>query len=821
MRISIENVTKILNANRVGTYPAEIDWILTDSRSLCFAEDTLFFALKTKRNDGHKYIPDLYERGVRNFVVSDLPQNLDDYVDTNFLQLPNPLKGLQRLAEKYRSQFEVPVVGITGSNGKTIVKEWLYQLLSPEKIITRSPRSYNSQIGVPLSVWLLNETTELGIFEAGISEMGEMEALQSIIRPTVGILTNIGGAHQENFYSVPDKCMEKLALFKECDVVVYDGDNELISACVSKSLFGAREIAWSRKDNERPLYIASIEKGDSSTTVRYRYLGMPNEYTIPFIDDASIENSLHCLAVCLYMMLPAEKITERMAHLEPIAMRLEVKEGKNGCVLINDSYNSDLASLDIALDFMSRRSEDKGRKRTLILSDLLETGQTPKLLYRQVADLVQNRGVDKIIGVGEEIRSAASRFDMEKYFFRTTEELLASDLIGQLKNEVVLVKGSRSFHFDDISDRLELKVHETILEINLNALVNNLNHYRSYLKPDTKMVCMVKASAYGAGSYEIAKTLQDHRVDYLAVAVADEGSDLRKAGITSSIIIMNPELTAFKTMFDYKLEPEVYSFHLLNELIKAAEKEGVTNFPIHIKLDTGMHRLGFAPQDIPELIARLKRQTSVIPRSVFSHLVGSDSDQFDAFTRRQIETFEKASEELQEAFPHKILRHICNTAGIERYQGAQFDMVRLGLGLYGVNPFTNRMLHNVSTLKTTILQIRDVPQEDSVGYSRKGRLSRDSRIAAIPIGYADGLNRRLGNGRAYCLVNGQKAAYVGNICMDVCMIDVTDIDCKEGDKVIIFGDDLPVTVLADVLDTIPYEILTSVSNRVKRIYFQD
>ena len=821
MRISIENVTKILNANRVGTCPAEIDWILTDSRSLCFAEDTLFFALKTKRNDGHKYIPDLYERGVRNFVVSDLPQNLDDYVDANFLQLPNPLKGLQRLAEKYRSQFEVPVVGITGSNGKTIVKEWLYQLLSPEKIITRSPRSYNSQIGVPLSVWLLNETTELGIFEAGISEMGEMEALQSIIRPTIGILTNIGGAHQENFYSVPDKCMEKLTLFKECDVVVYDGDNELISACVSKSLFGAREIAWSRKDNERPLYIASIEKGDSSTTVRYRYLGMPNEYTIPFIDDASIENSLHCLAVCLYMMLPAEKITERMAHLEPIAMRLEVKEGKNGCVLINDSYNSDLASLDIALDFMSRRSEDKGRKRTLILSDLLETGQTPKLLYRQVADLVQNRGIDKIIGVGEEIRSAASRFDMEKYFFRTTEELLASDLIGQLRNEVVLVKGSRSFHFDDISDRLELKVHETILEINLNALVNNLNHYRSYLKPDTKMVCMVKASAYGAGSYEIAKTLQDHRVDYLAVAVADEGSDLRKAGITSSIIIMNPELTAFKTMFDYKLEPEVHSFHLLNELIKAAEKEGVTNFPIHIKLDTGMHRLGFAPQDIPELIARLKRQTSVIPRSVFSHLVGSDSAQFDAFTRRQIETFENVSEELQEAFPHKILRHICNTAGIERYPGAQFDMVRLGLGLYGVNPFTNRMLHNVSTLKTTILQVREVPQEDSVGYSRKGRLNRDSRIAAIPIGYADGLNRRLGNGHAYCLVNGQKAPYVGNICMDVCMIDVTDIDCREGDKVIIFGDELPVTVLADALDTIPYEILTSVSNRVKRIYYQD
>ena len=813
MRISIENIANILNANRVGERNAEIDWILTDSRSLCFAEETLFFALKTKRNDGHK--------GVRNFVVSELPEDLDKYPDTNFLQLSNPLKGLQRLAEKYRGQFEVPVIGITGSNGKTVVKEWLYQLLSPERIITRSPRSYNSQIGVPLSVWLMNERTELGIFEAGISEMGEMEALQSIIRPTVGVLTNIGGAHQENFYSVADKCMEKLALFKACDVVIYDGDNELINSCVAKSLFSSREIAWSRKDNERPLFIESVTKNEASTTIRYRYLGMPNEYTIPFIDDASVENSLHCLAVALYMMLPAEKITERMAHLEPIAMRLEVKEGKNGCVLINDSYNSDLASLDIALDFMSRRSEDKGRKRTLILSDMLETGQTPKLLYRQVAELVHSRKVDKIIGVGEEIRSAASRFEVEKHFFHTTEELLSSELMMGFRNEVILIKGSRAFRFDKISDRLELKVHETILEINLNALVDNLNYYRSKLKPETKMVCMVKASAYGAGSCEIAKTLQDHRVDYLAVAVADEGSELRKVGVTGSIIIMNPELSAFKTMLDYKLEPEVYSFNLLNELVKAAEKEGVTNFPIHIKLDTGMHRLGFAPSDVPELIARLKRQTSVIPRSVFSHLVGSDSKDFDAFTRKQIETFEEAAGKLQEAFPHKILKHICNTAGIERYPGAQFDMVRLGLGLYGVDPYTNKILHNVSTLKTTILQIREVPQEDTVGYSRKGRLNRDSRIAAIPIGYADGLNRRLGNGNAYCLVNGQKAPYVGNICMDVCMIDVTDIDCKEGDKVIVFGDDLPVTLLADVLGTIPYEILTGVSNRVKRVYFQD
>ncbi|MCZ8371775.1 bifunctional UDP-N-acetylmuramoyl-tripeptide:D-alanyl-D-alanine ligase/alanine racemase [Phocaeicola sp. KGMB11183] len=821
MSNSIEEIASVIGAKRIGNHPAHIDWILTDSRSLCFPEETLFFALKTKRNDGHKYIADLYERGVRNFVVGTLTTEPESYPDANFLVVGSPLKALQRLASRHREQFQVPVVGITGSNGKTIVKEWLYQILSPERIITRSPRSYNSQIGVPLSVWMMNEHTELGIFEAGISEMGEMEALKPIIQPTIGVLTNIGGAHQENFTSLQDKCMEKLQLFKDCDVIVYNGDNELISSCVSKSLFTAREIAWSTKDNERPLFIESIQKDDTGTTIKYRYLGFFKEYRIPFIDDASIENSLHCLAVALYLMVSPEDIAERMLHLEPIAMRLEVKEGKNGCILINDSYNSDFASLDIALDFMARRTEDKERKRTLILSDILETGQSGKLLYRQVAELVHSRGVNRIIGVGEEISASASRFEIEKNFFRSTSELIESGILSTLKNEVVLIKGARMFHFDQITDLLELKVHETILEINLNALTDNLNFYRNKLKPETKMVCMVKASAYGAGSFEIAKTLEDHRVDYLAVAVADEGADLRKAGIGSSIIIMNPEVTAFKTMFDYRLEPEVYSFHLLEELIKAAEREGATNCPIHIKIDTGMHRLGFDPADMPRLIERLKRQSAVIPRSVFSHLVGSDAERFDAFTRHQIETFEQAAAELQAGFSHKILRHICNTAGIQRYPGAQFDMVRLGIGLYGIDPFTNQMLHNVTTLKTTILQIHDVPADETVGYSRKGVLNRNSRIAALPIGYADGLNRHLGNGKGYCLVNGQKAPYVGNICMDVCMIDVTDIDCKEGDKAIIFGDELPVTVLSDILDTIPYEILTSVSERVKRVYYQD
>ena len=831
MSYSIEQISEIIGAQRVGDAPATIDWLLTDSRSLSFPEATLFFALSSKRNDGARYIPDLYIREVRNFVISRETYSQMEkegafggiHPDANYLVVPHPLKALQKLAEQHRSRFQIPVIGITGSNGKTVVKEWLYQLLGPDRPTVRSPRSYNSQIGVPLSVWRLDEGAELAIFEAGISEPGEMKALESIIKPTIGILTNIGGAHQENFFSLQDKCQEKLSLFRDCDVLIYNGDDEFISSCVARSLLSAREIAWSRKDVDKPLFISKVEKKEDCTLINYRYLDMDHSYTLPFIDDASIENSLNCLAACLYLMLPPERISERMAHLEPVGMRLEVKEGRNGCLLINDSYNSDLVSLDIALDFLYRRSLTTSLKRTLILSDILETGQNAAMLYRQVAQLLESRHVERIIGVGKELCEHAGRFGIEKAFYADTDALLRALQKGELRleNEIVLIKGARRFGFDDLAEVLEKKVHETILEVNLGAMVENLNWYRSLLNPGVKMTCMVKASAYGAGSYEIAKTLQEHRVDYLAVAVADEGSELRKAGITTNILIMNPEMTAFKTMFDYHLEPEVYSFGLLDALVREAEKQGITNYPIHIKIDTGMHRLGFLPEEIPALTECLKGQDAVIVRSVFSHLVGSDSVQFDDFTRQQIAIFEDASARLQAAFSHKILRHICNSAGIERFPEAQFDMVRLGIGLYGINPITNAVMHNVSSLYTTILQIHEVPQVDTVGYSRRGRLTRPSRIAALPIGYADGLNRHLGNGHAYCLVNGKKAPYVGNICMDVCMIDVTDIDCKEGDRVEIFGDHLPVTILSDALDTIPYEVLTSVSTRVKRVYYQD
>ena len=830
MKYSIEKITTLIGARRIGTADAQIRWLLTDSRSLCFPEETLFFALKTARNDGHKYIEDLYRRGVRNFVVEQETLNSKLYTlnnpDANFLVVPSPLEALQRLAERHRDEFDIPVVGITGSNGKTMVKEWLYQVLSPDRHVTRSPKSFNSQIGVPLSVWLIDQQTDVALIEGGISQPGEMQALADIIQPTIGVLTSLGAPHQENFRSMEEKCMEKLQLFHDAKVIIYNADDDLVSRCIRRSGFKGEKIGW-----------------------RKEMMGEKYKYSLPFIDEASVECSLAVAATALYLGVTPEQLAERMSKLEPVAMRLEVKEGQHGCTLINDSYNSDINSLAIALDFMQRRvapsnlsplseavrdassglsiaSPDEGRQEetTLILSDIQQSGMDDDSLYHEVNGLCVKRGVSKLIGIGPRISAHRNSFSVdEKYFFADTETFLASETFHQLHDEVILIKGARQFGFDHITELLEQKVHETILEVNLNAVVENLNYYRSFLKPETKIVCMVKADAYGAGAVEVAKTLQDHRVDYLAVAVADEGMELRRNGITQNIMIMNPEMTAFKTMFDYELEPEVYSFRLMDALIHAAEKEGITGWPVHIKLDTGMHRLGFDPEkDIDEVINRLKHQTAIIPRSVFSHFVGSDSDDFDNFSRRQFEKFLYGSDRLQAAFDHKILRHMDNSAGIEHFPERQLDMCRLGLGLYGIDPRDNRVLSTVSTLKTTILQLRHVPKEETVGYSRKGVLTRDSVIAAIPIGYADGLNRHLGRGACYCLVNGQKAPYVGNICMDVAMIDVTDIPgVHEGDMVEIFGANLPVTVLSDVLDTIPYEVLTAVSGRVKKVYFQD
>ena len=822
MMYQIKEIAKVISARPAEWQDATVSLLLTDSRRLSIPEESLFFALKTKTNDGHRYIKDLYSLKVRNFVVSDILPEYSAMPDANFLVVKDTLRALQRLVTYHRKRFNIPVIGITGSNGKTVVKEFLYQLLRSEFNIVRSPRSYNSQIGVPLSVWEMNERHTLGIFEAGISQPDEMEYLQPIISPTIGVITSIGEAHQENFISMGQKCREKLQLFVDSDAIIYNGDDTLIADSVEASCLSHKAIIWSRTDTEAPLYIESIEKQADKTIIRCTLLGFERTYTIPFTDDASIENVIQCIAIMLYLKPTSVYDVEKFRRLEPVAMRLEVIEGINDCLLINDTYNSDINSLDIALDFQQSRKVGREMKTTLILSDILQSGTLPKSLYRKVSDLVSHRKVDRLIGIGKDLKEYEAFFPTkEKEFYTTTEEFLAQPLQQMFRNELILIKGSRRFHFERITERLVRKVHETTLEVNLDAIVHNFNFYRSRLNPETKMVCMVKASAYGAGSYELAKTLQEHRCDYLAVAVADEGEELRKAGITIPIMVMNPEFGSFNVLFENNLEPEVYSFRLLDAIIRETERRGITSYPIHIKVDTGMHRLGFQPGDMPAVCERLRQQSGVVARSVFSHLAGSDSSIFDDFTMEQIGKFQMAAKTLEEGLEYKVIKHILNTAGIERFPQYQMDMVRLGIGLYGVSASGLRGLRNVSTLKTTILQIQDVPKGDSIGYGRRSYVDRDSRIAIIPIGYADGLDRHFSNREGIVLINGQRCPIIGNICMDACMVDVTDIEAHEGDTVVIFGEGLEVNELSDRLHTIPYEILTSVSPRVKRVYYRE
>ena len=819
--MKLNKIAQLIGADERKIHRQQINWLLTDSRSLSFPAESLFFAIHTKRNNGHKYIPELYQQNLRFFVVSEILPEFEKLTDAVFLKVTDTLKALQSLAASHRSTFNIPVIGITGSNGKTVIKEWLYQLLQTDYRIVRSPRSYNSQIGVPLSVWGLNENAQLGIFEAGISEMNEMEHLQPIIQPTIGVFTNLGEAHQENFTGLKQKCEEKLKLFKDAKVLIYCSDNKLVEICVAQSGFKQKLFSWG-KSEKADLQILSVQKSSDSTDVSIRYSGSETTVTIPFTDDASVENGLHCIAVMLNLGTTLAVIAQRILHLEAVAMRLEVKEGVRNCLIINDSYNSDINSLGIALDFLNQQATAKNLSKTLILSDILQSGQSPEELYNTVAELIKNKNIQRIVGIGSEISKHESVFQsIEKTFFEHTEDFIKSPLIRELKNEIILLKGSRKFHFEDISEKLELITHETILEVNLNALVDNLNYFRSRLRPETKMMCMVKAFAYGSGAVEVARTLQHNRCDYLAVAVADEGAELRHEGIRIPIIVMNPEKGSFGMIFDNKLEPEIYSFRLLDAFVIAAERLGLTDYPIHIKIDSGMHRLGFEPQDMAELMTKLKGQNQVKVRSVFSHFAGSDESKFDTFTKQQVAVFTDCADQISSAFRHHIMRHILNSAGIERFPEYQFDMVRLGIGHYGISSLPEVKLKQVCALKTVILQIKDVKSGDTVGYSRKGIIDSDKRIAIIPIGYADGFDRKLGNGVGEVLINGKRAKVLGNVCMDLVIIDITGIEAREGDVVEIFGDNLTVSEVAAWLKTIPYEVLTSVSRRVKRIYFQE
>lgn len=813
MSIKISNIIPAIHADFSGLYPdLEIDNVSIDSRSLQNNAGTLFFALQGQNHDAHNYIKQLIESGVINFVVSSIPKGVEG--KANFLKVSNTLTALQNFGAYYRRLFNFPVIGITGSSGKTIVKEWLNFLLSPDYNIIRSPKSYNSQSGVALSVIGINEKHNLGIFEAGISTINEMAALENIILPDIGILTNIGPAHDEGFIDTAQKTTEKLSLFEHVKLLILQ-KNKDVERLLPKHI---TTFTWSFADAADVLVKTSSD--GSGTTLKIQYKSELYTVYIPFTDDASVENAMHCVMVMLHFNYSPDVIIQRMSGLYPVELRLQVKNGINGCTIIDDSYSSDYQSLKIALDFLEQHKTHT--KKTIILSDVFQSGFDSGELYQKVQQLLAGNRISRVIGIGETI--SRELFDFPGFFaYKNTQEFLAQYNANTFENETILVKGARSFRFQEIVVLLEEKTHETVLEINLNAIAHNLSFYKSRLKPETKIMVMVKAFGYGSGSYEIAKLLSHEKVDYLGVAFADEGIALRNAGITLPIIVMNPEAGAFAAMAAYRLEPEIYSIRELKAFITMAQQKNLSSYPVHLKLDTGMHRLGFEAGAVDTLIELLKNNNLIAVKSIFSHLSASDNPAFADFTQQQIAKFDLWSGRICDTLAINPVRHILNTSGIYNYPSAQYDMVRLGIGLYGVgnDKAERKQLQNVGTLKTVILQIKEIETGDSIGYSRSYMAETKINTATLPIGYADGIPRAWGNGKGYVMINNKKAVILGRISMDMMMVNVTGIDCSEGDRAMIFGTAPSVVEMADALDTIPYEILTSISQRVKRVFYKE
>ncbi|MDR0195320.1 MAG: bifunctional UDP-N-acetylmuramoyl-tripeptide:D-alanyl-D-alanine ligase/alanine racemase [Myroides sp.] len=812
MKFNTDAFCSFIGADIIGNNKSEyvdITNISVDSRSLQNDQHTLFFALKGGNHDGHDYVDELVNKGVRYIVISD-ESKVHPTQGVLYFKVNNTLAALQSAAIFHRDSFDFPVIGITGSKGKTVVKEWLNYLLSEEYRIIKSPKSYNSQTGVPLSIFGMEEKHNLGVFEVGISTVGEMEKLAKVVKPTIGVFTALTEEHGEGFQSLEQKVSEKAKLFVNAEVVICEL-KELLLKYLSPITF---VYTWSLSDVSANVY-GQVTQSTLSLVVNQKDCF---SVELPFTDDSSVRNIMTCISMMVYLGYTADTIAMRIKGLYPVELRMQVKNGVNNCTIIDDAYNADYQSLSIALDFLEKHKVSSSK--TVILSDMFKSGFEVEEIYSQLKELLATHHITRIIGIGEHI----SKYLVDvsnAYLYKDTEEFLQKVSVEDFTDENILVKGARGFRFDRIVTMLEKKTHETVLEVNLTAMCHNLNFYRSKLKPETKIMVMVKAFGYGNGSYEIAKLLAHENVDYLGVAFADEGIELRKAGVNTKIIVMNPEINAFSAMIAYDLEPEVYSVRELNAFLKVARERNCYEYPIHIKLDTGMHRHGFLTGDLDELIEVLRHTNVVEVKSIFSHLSSSDMPEYTDFTLGQIDMFTQNSDKLMQELDINPIRHILNTSGIFHFTAYQFDMVRLGIGLYGVGNDKEEMqqLANVSTLKTRIMQIKEINDADSVGYGRRFRSQGRTRIATVPIGYADGVHRSWGAGVGYVLVNGQKAEITGSICMDMLMINVTNINCEENDEVIIFGKELPVTVIAEKINTIPYEILTSIALRVKRIFF--
>lgn len=804
-----------------------VEELCIDSRKIAKPETALFVALQTRHRDGHTFIGSAYEKGVRNFLVS-TEVDTTPWPGANFIRVQDTLTALQQLAAANRRQFDIPVIGVTGSNGKTIVKEWLYQLLAEDYNAIRSPKSYNSQIGVPMSVWLLNKKHTLGIFEAGISQPGEMEKLEHIIRPTIGVFTNIGEAHSEGFLNNRQKIKEKLQLFRHVKQLVYCKDHHELNQSIAeyarqiKADNDLRLFSWSYKKGG-DLWIKNVTKGPGNSIIEAEYDDKPVSVSIPFTDPASVENAIHCWCVLILMGVEQTVITDRMLLLSPVSMRLELKHGINDCTFINDTYNSDLTSLLIALEYLEQQKQHQ--HHTVILSDMLQIARPDGELYEEVANIINSKHIQRFIGIGPALYKNKALFRrhkrMRSIFFKSTDDFLKNFHLITFNNEAILLKGARMFAFERIGTLLEQKVHQTVLSINLSALVHNLNVFRSKLKPGVKTMAMVKAFSYGSGSYEIAHRLQYAGIDYLSVAYTDEGIALRKAGITIPIMVMSPDTQSFDRMIAWKLEPEIFNARSLQAFMQIAATLQITNYPVHIKLDTGMHRLGFTADEIDGLALMLKDNPYIQVVSIFSHLAASEDKAMDTFTQQQASEFEAMCNAVSAVLSYKPMRHLCNSAAIVRHPQLHYEMVRLGLGLYGIDGSgtLQKELKQLGTLKTTIAQVKTIPPGNGVGYGHTAISDKERKTATISIGYADGYPRALSNGKTYVLIRGKKAKIVGKVCMDMCMVDVTDIpDVREGDEVIVFGEDLPITRLAEWAGTIAYELMTGISQRVKRVY---